>query len=170
MGVSLVIALNLLKPIWSRATGKVATETEPVENSVLDRPAVSVVVRYATVVSLSLVAGGVAGTRWMTSDPTLIANATLNCEWSLPLPPADQTLDLTKINVIFVDGNGEGTLIGKVESSAGCGSVEQAWYYDDATNPTKVLVCPQTCTWIQGDSEARIDVKVGCQTEVAPVL
>ncbi|MBW2733648.1 MAG: VWA domain-containing protein [Deltaproteobacteria bacterium] len=101
---------------------------------------------------------------------SVIANAKLNCEWSLPLPPADETLDLTKINVIFVDGNGTGTLIGKVESSADCGGVEQAWYYDDATNPTKVLVCPQTCTWIQGDSEARIDVKVGCRTEVAPVL
>lgn len=78
VGVSLVIALNLLKPIWSRATGKVATETEAVENSLEDRPAVSAVVRYATVVSLSIVAGGVAGTRWITSDPTLIANATLN--------------------------------------------------------------------------------------------
>jgi hypothetical protein len=36
------------------------------------------VVRYASIVSVSIVMGVAAGARWLTSDPTLIANATLN--------------------------------------------------------------------------------------------
>lgn len=101
---------------------------------------------------------------------SVIENAKLHCEWALPTPPVGETLDLSKINVIYVDGNGTGSLVGKVNSSDECGNVANAWYYDDPVNPTKVLVCPQTCTWIQGDAEARIEIKVGCQTEIAPVL
>ena len=81
VGVGLVIALNLIKPIWSRATGKKASEpeaAETAEDSDPDHPTAGLVVPYASIVSLSIVAGVAAGTRWMTSDPTLIANATLN--------------------------------------------------------------------------------------------
>ena len=78
VGVGLVIALMLLKPIWSNATGKAAPETEATDNSDQDRPAISQVVPYACIVSLSIIAGVAVGARWLTSDPTLIANATLN--------------------------------------------------------------------------------------------
>lgn len=78
VGVGLVIALNLVKPIWLRATGKVASGADPEVGSGQDRPSVGLVVRYAFIVSLSIYTGVAAGTRWITSDPTLIANATLN--------------------------------------------------------------------------------------------
>jgi hypothetical protein len=78
VGVGLVISLNLLKPIWSHATGKAAAETEPAEDSDQDRPKVGLIVPYASIVSFSIVAGVAIGARWLTSDPTMIANATLN--------------------------------------------------------------------------------------------
>lgn len=78
VGVGLVISLILVKPIWLHATGKALPETEAVEDPDQDRPAVGPNIRYASVVSLSIVAGVAVGTRWLTSDPTLIANATLN--------------------------------------------------------------------------------------------
>lgn len=74
VGVALVIFLNLLKPIWSHATG----EADPEVGSGEAAPSADFVVRYALIVSASVVAGVAAGTRWLTSDPTLIANATLN--------------------------------------------------------------------------------------------
>ena len=78
IGAGLVTALNLMKPVWSRAIGKDYSETDAAEGSAQDLPPFGFVVRYATIVSLSIVAGVAAGTRWVTSDPTLIANATLN--------------------------------------------------------------------------------------------
>ena len=78
VGVGLVITLNLLKPIWAHATGKAAPETEAAEDSDQDRPAALQVVPFASIVSVSIVAGVTVGARWLTSDPTLIANATLN--------------------------------------------------------------------------------------------
>ncbi len=78
VGVGLVIALNFLKPVWLRATGKVASEAEAVVVSDQDRPSVGLVVLYAFIVSISIFGGVAAGTRWISSDPTLIANSTLN--------------------------------------------------------------------------------------------
>jgi len=77
IGVSVVIALNLLKPVWSRATNDAAAD-EAVDEADQDRPPVGFVMRFATVVSISIIAGLAAGTRWLTHDPTLVANATLN--------------------------------------------------------------------------------------------
>jgi hypothetical protein len=76
VGAGLVIALNLLRPVWSRASLQ-SVSTIP---ATLDQPAppLGIVIRYATVVSLSILAGAFTGLRWISSDPTVIANATMN--------------------------------------------------------------------------------------------
>ena len=55
-----------------------------------------------------------------------------------------------------------------MDSLADCANVEHGWYYDNAMLPTEVLVCPQTCEWIQGQPGAQIDIQFGCATVVAP--
>jgi hypothetical protein len=76
IGAGLVVALNLLKPVWSRASRQTSSTTP----AAADQPAppVGFVIRFATVVSLSIVAGAFTGMRWISSDPTVIANATMN--------------------------------------------------------------------------------------------
>ena len=54
-----------------------------------------------------------------------------------------------------------------VQSPADC-AANGGWYYDDNTNPTQVLVCPSTCTAIQSDPNAKVDVLFGCQTIDVP--
>ena len=78
VGAGLVIALNLVKPIWLRATNQL--ELIPEDNSDENQalPSVGFVVRYAAIVSISIVTGLAAGLRWLAFDPTLIANATIN--------------------------------------------------------------------------------------------
>jgi uncharacterized membrane protein YccC len=78
VGTGLVIALNLVKPIWSRATRNSESQPESSGDHDAERPSIGFVVQFASIVSLSIVAGVAAGTRLLTSDPTLIANATLN--------------------------------------------------------------------------------------------
>ncbi len=100
----------------------------------------------------------------------VIGSAKLSCDWTIPPPPKGETLDPKKVNVVFVDGKGASNTIGKVNAASDCTKVTHGWYYDNATKPTKVLVCPQTCTWIQADTKAKIDIQFGCETHLAPIL
>jgi hypothetical protein len=100
----------------------------------------------------------------------VVATAKLSCRWTIPPVPQGETFDPNKVNVIFTDGSAKKTVIGKVGGAADCSKVAHGWYFDDPKAAKAVLVCPQTCSWIQGDSAARIDLEFGCQTELAPIL
>lgn len=98
---------------------------------------------------------------------SVIENAEIACVWSIPAPPEGETLDPNKVNVEFIDADGERTRFGRVDGEADCADVEHGWYYDNALQPTQVLVCPQTCEWIQGKPGAALDIQFGCATEIA---
>jgi hypothetical protein len=99
----------------------------------------------------------------------IITGSQIACEWPIPSPPAGETLDLGNVNVRYTNAAGVGTTLGNVPSAADCANHDGGWYYDDPSNPTTILVCPQTCTQMQAASgETRVDVLFGCKTEVAP--
>lgn len=99
----------------------------------------------------------------------VMTHVTMPCEWTIPTPPQNDTLDPSKVNVVFDDGT-KNVVIGKVASEAECQNVENGWYYDDAAKPTKIFVCPQTCEWIQGRPDAEMVIKFGCETlDATPV-
>jgi hypothetical protein len=98
----------------------------------------------------------------------VMTDVPIACEWKLPPPPKDQVLDPTKVNVEFIDGEGEVHEIGYVESRDDCAGVEHGWYYDDENPPTKIYVCSQTCKWIQADLDAQVAIKFGCNRIEAP--
>ncbi len=100
----------------------------------------------------------------------VIASARLNCEWEIPNPPqTQQTLDARLVNVEYTDGSGQRFLIGRVSGSDDCNQVQHAWYYDDASRPTTIHVCHQTCDWIQGQIGAEINIQFGCESVWAPI-
>jgi hypothetical protein len=101
---------------------------------------------------------------------SVVSNAVLSCNFTIPDPPADMTLDPKLVNVIFSDGQGGTTQIGKVDSQDICVKVENGWYYDNPLNPTEVIFCPQTCSAIQGHPGSKIDVEFGCETEMATII
>jgi hypothetical protein len=39
---------------------------------------------------------------------------------------------------------------------------EGGWYYDDLNDPSTAVLCPDTCSAIQSDPEARVSVRIGC--------
>jgi hypothetical protein len=44
----------------------------------------------------------------------------------------------------------------------------EGWHYDNNTAPTRVIACPATCTRLQADPNAKLDVLFGCQTINSP--
>ena len=74
------------------------------------------------------------------------------------------------MNVRFTPPNDTAeTTIGYVGSATECDPVKGGWYYDvdpAGGTPTKVIMCPATCTlFSQGGS---IAIVVGCATLVRP--
>jgi hypothetical protein len=102
-GTTVVLGLNLIKPVWSRATAdskkvdaeKLAELVDP--EAPEEAPSVGFVVGFALVVSVTIFAGLLAGTRWLTSDPALIANATIN----MISPSLQQTRDMAVERIIW---------------------------------------------------------------------
>lgn len=94
----------------------------------------------------------------------VIAGSQITCEWAIPQPEGNQTLNPNQVNVEFDDGEGEPEIIGRVESEADCATVADGWYYDDPDEPTTIIACEQTCARMQEAMEASISITLGCDT------
>ncbi|HMI85316.1 MAG TPA: hypothetical protein VK550_14570, partial [Polyangiaceae bacterium] len=95
----------------------------------------------------------------------VITGSKLSCEWAIPPAPAGQTFDPRLVNVIYTPDGAAPRDLFNVPTAADCGT-QGGWFYDDNTNPTKVLACPSSCTEIQTDLKAKIAVAFGCKTKV----
>ena len=66
-------------------------------------------------------------------------------------------IDPNRVNVIFDDGN-EAVTLPNYDDADDCEG--RGWYYDDADNPTEVILCPDACGFIEGS----IEIEFGCDT------
>jgi hypothetical protein len=100
----------------------------------------------------------------------VVQGATLSCEYVIPTPDSG-TLDPTKVNVDYLRGGmPPANPVYRVNSQSECtvGTGQGGWYFDNNAAPTKIHLCPGTCTAIQTDAMAKIDVKFGCASIYKP--
>jgi len=86
-----------------------------------------------------------------------IAGQVVSCSYSFPPPPAGQTLDASKINVVLTTGVPEYLLIQRSGSS----TCTDGWYLDSNSN---VVLCSETCKKAKADPKATLDLLFGCAT------
>lgn len=80
--------------------------------------------------------------------------------------PQGETLDYGKVNVTLTEGSAV-TTIGQVPNAGSCPADQPAWYYDNPTAPTQLLLCDNACTLAtQAARGARLSIVVGCQETV----
>ncbi len=99
---------------------------------------------------------------------TKIRGAALGCEYQVP---TGTSVDYSKVNVELTLAGTPATL-GYVGSAAACKPGTGGWYYDvapTAGTPTKIELCPSTCTSLAGNATAKLDIAVGCQTQLGPM-
>jgi hypothetical protein len=97
-----------------------------------------------------------------------IRGTQLACEFKIPEPRSTDVIDYSLINVNFKTGKKSSTLL-YVGSADACDPLQGGWYYDTdpaVDDPTRIIVCPTTCTTFQGATNASVDIAVGCQTIV----
>jgi hypothetical protein len=95
-----------------------------------------------------------------------IRHAALGCQYLIPLPQSGVP-NFQQVNVNYVPGNGASVTFPYVTSAAACPANGNAWYYDNAAAPTQIILCPSTCTTVEGDSQATVNITLGCNTVIS---
>jgi hypothetical protein len=90
------------------------------------------------------------------------------CQWRLREPPDGIELDPALVNLRIGHGASPAEPLYYVASEAGCTAAVPGWYFDDPRSPTRVIVCPATCSALQADASARLEIAFGCARETAP--
>jgi len=132
-----------------------------------------VAVPGATIASLDKLAaaGGTTAAYDITQDISKfsaamaeIRNAVLACDFELPPPPLGMDLLPDKVNFTYTPGGTDKPVIlPRADDLADCGD-EPGWYYDSNIVPTKILLCPASCTTVKNDTSAKVDVAFGCNS------
>lgn len=98
----------------------------------------------------------------------VIGASMLDCEWTIPPPPPGETLNPALVNVQYTpSATGTAETVFHHDSVTGCGANE-GWHYDNNAAPAQVIACPATCTRLQADPNAKLDVLFGCETIDSP--
>jgi von Willebrand factor type A domain len=97
-----------------------------------------------------------------------IQAASVSCSFTMPVPPDPKDMiDLNQVFVNYTPGNGGmKQTFDQVANSALCGAAG-GWYYDNPTMPTTINLCPATCTQVQADNMAKVEIFLGC-IKIAP--
>jgi len=90
-----------------------------------------------------------------------VRGTALGCQYKIPAPTSGSTIDFSKVNVQFTN-NGKQTIFPQVSDKSKCPSSGNAWYYDNNTTPTQIILCTTSCGAVSVGGE--IDVLTGCQT------
>jgi hypothetical protein len=68
-------------------------------------------------------------------------------------------IDPDQVNLVYQSGS-TSTTIPRVSNAAACSG--DGWYYDNPTTPTKITMCPSTCSTMKADPNAKMKVELGC--------
>jgi hypothetical protein len=88
------------------------------------------------------------------------------CEYTIPSPSMG-ALDFGKVNV-RTTSQGATAELAYVASADKCSADKGGWYYDhlpaSGMPPSRVIICPASCTRVSGDSGAQVELVFGCAT------
>jgi hypothetical protein len=89
-----------------------------------------------------------------------ISQKAIACTYQMPTSDAG-AIDSEKVSIEYTPG-GQTTpqKLTNVGTASQCGP--GGWYYDKPTDPTTITLCPDTCTAVQADSGAKIQILLGC--------
>lgn len=92
-------------------------------------------------------------------ESAVVASAPLACEFAIPPPPANTTLDPSKVSVVFTPNKGTKAAFPKAPNAAACGA-KVGWHYDNESTPTQVRFCPAACEQVKAGG--KLALAFGC--------
>ncbi|HTQ02596.1 MAG TPA: vWA domain-containing protein [Polyangiaceae bacterium] len=105
----------------------------------------------------------------MTTEPDLatglagaldeVAASLRSCEYPLPPPPDNRTLDPGLVNVLYTPSGGKTKTIARDPSKSDC---NQGWQY--TADGQNITLCGDACAAAQADPGAQVQILLGCKT------
>ncbi len=92
-----------------------------------------------------------------------IQSAELPCTYAIP-PPSGGKIDFDRVNVEFTVDEGDPLSLSRVAGPGAC-TTDLDWYYDDASPPTRLLLCETACETLNTKGGS-LDIVFGCATEI----
>ncbi|MFT3770296.1 MAG: hypothetical protein QM820_33125 [Minicystis sp.] len=86
----------------------------------------------------------------------------LACEFAMPTASGGGAVDPNNVAMQYTPMGGAPVAVPRVNDASQCAG--DGWYYDNNTAPTKLLLCPTTCTTVQSAQGGKVDILVGCLT------
>jgi len=97
---------------------------------------------------------------------TDIRERTVACNYDLPDTAGGDNIDPAMVNVLVLPtGASAPETVPQVNGAEAC-SKSGGWYYDDNLDPKDILFCPSTCTAVQSDVGAQVELLFGCESVV----
>jgi hypothetical protein len=72
--------------------------------------------------------------------------------------------DYSKVNVRLTPSTGLPIDFIYVGDASMCGQTTHGWYYDNASAPTRVIICDADCEPLKDELDAQMDILFGCET------
>jgi hypothetical protein len=101
---------------------------------------------------------GISGTQAFLDAIKAIQAAVNQCDFAMPTSSLG-TVDPDNVQLVFEVGTST-TIIPRIVTASQCTS--DGWYYDNAANPTRIFVCPTTCSSAATEAGAKVKVDLGC--------
>lgn len=93
----------------------------------------------------------------------VVESTPVSCSFAIPEPPPGEEIDPDTIEIDYLPGGvGPAESFHQVTGPAECAA--DAFYISADT----IFLCPEACTAVQGDAEARLDVRFGCDVGFEP--
>jgi len=86
----------------------------------------------------------------------------VGCDFAVPPPTGGSVVDFSRATVEYTPGGGSPVSLPWVADAAACDPTTGGWYYNSTTAPNHMLLCEASCTQVTGDSNARLNVQLGC--------
>jgi hypothetical protein len=86
-----------------------------------------------------------------------IRGAAIACDLTIPPPPTGQTFDKEKVAVSYTSGAAPAK---DIAYDADC--IGDGFHYDDPDDPKAIVLCAPTCSTVQADPEASLEVALTC--------
>lgn len=97
----------------------------------------------------------------------VIRHSVLGCTYQIPQPTNGQMLDYGEVNVVYTPGSsGMPETIPNVPNAGSCPATGNAWYYDNPSSPTQIILCTPTCNTVQADTAGTVGIELGCATVI----
>lgn len=107
------------------------------------------------------------------TDSTAISTAlaairgqTLSCEFPIPVPSNGLKPNYNDLNVTFTPPGGP---LEVVAQTTDCATNPNGWQYNNPTDPTTIVLCPDVCEKVLASVTGEINVVLGCATVTEPV-